>query len=93
LRNNLHSQPITVAIDGGGVMMYKGGIFNGSCSVKTNHAVLLVGYGQYGRQMFWKLKNSWATRWGEGGYFRMARTDSFGPGMCGIATQMAYASM
>lgn len=52
-----------------------------------NHAVLLVGWGQTSDgKLYWILKNSWGSRWGENGYFRMAR----GKNMCGIADCASY---
>ena len=43
----------------------------------TTHAIVLVGYGHVDIEgtpiESWKLKNSWGTSWGEGGYFNMQR--------------------
>ncbi|XP_071520204.1 dipeptidyl peptidase 1-like [Panulirus ornatus] len=61
---------------------YKGGIYHHTgLSDKfnplelTNHAVLLVGYGEDEEtgEMFWTVKNSWGNDWGENGYFRIVR--------------------
>jgi len=47
-----------------------------NCVYTLNHAVLVVGYGPN----YWLIKNSWGTRWGENGYFKIKR----GTGHCGV---------
>jgi C1A family cysteine protease/predicted secreted protein len=53
---------------------YTGGIFNtdekAACSGSTNHAIVLVGWDDAAG--VWILRNSWGSRWGEGGYMRIA---------------------
>ncbi|MDM8522993.1 DUF1566 domain-containing protein [Desulfococcaceae bacterium HSG8] len=53
---------------------YNGGIYdyNGG-NYEWGHAVFLVGYND--SQQYFKVKNSWGTWWGEGGYFRIAYND------------------
>merc|ERR1711976_426975 len=52
---------------------YSSGILSGvSTTCSLNHAVLATGYGDN----FWKIKNSWGTGWGEGGFIRFERTTS-----------------
>jgi len=52
------------------------------------HAMLLVGYGtSKNNHPYWIIKNSWATRWGEKGYFRLSRKQN---NHCGISADALY---
>lgn len=65
------------------VRNYRGGvIYDPRCSTRINHAITIVGY----TSDAWIIKNSWGPRWGENGFFRLAR----GSNMCGINTEIAY---
>ena len=78
--------PLAGAINGALTAFYSGGIYDPVideiCPNIINHAVLIVGYGvdKFTGTKFWRIKNSWGTDWGEGGYFRLLR----GRGTCGI---------
>jgi len=82
--------PVSVAIDASkqGFQMYKHGVYyDKSCnSIRLNHAVLVVGYGQETGGKYWIVKNSWGPNWGNRGYINMARDRH---NNCGIAS-MAF---
>jgi len=45
-----------------------------------DHDITIVGYGMENGVKYWKVKNSWGTGWGEGGFGKILR----GTGHCGI---------
>jgi len=66
-------RPVSIAVDANAWKGYNSGVWDGCKSNSLNHAVLLVGYGSDGGGNYWKVKNSWSTRWGERGYIRLER--------------------
>lgn len=90
LTNAVTQQVVSVAIDAYGIMSYTSGIFAGTCGTQLNHGVAAVGYGVENGTLFWRVRNSWGTNWGEQGYFRAVRSLATGPGICGIQMASSY---
>ncbi|KAL6729859.1 hypothetical protein Aduo_000874 [Ancylostoma duodenale] len=68
---------------------YRSGVFTPSredCEEHSlgSHALTIVGYGTEGGRPYWLVKNSWGSRWGQGGYFKLAR----GVNACGAANNV-----
>lgn len=86
------SQPVAVAIDGGGLefQLYSSGVFTGSCGNSLNHGVLIVGYGVEKGVKYWIVKNSWGIGWGNKGYIKLERGSSDKSGICGINMDASY---
>jgi C1A family cysteine protease len=77
--------PLSIAMNADVLMSYSSGVLNPSkddCDpTMLDHALLIVGYDDTASVPYWIVKNSWATSWGEKGYFRIAK----GKNACGIA--------
>lgn len=58
------------------------------CSEISNHAMLLIGYGTEKGQDYWLIKNSWGTKWGEDGYFKVARSQH--ENYCGLTIESIF---
>lgn len=72
----LDGNPLVVAVGASSWSSYGGGILTGTtCSL--NHQVYATGYDSSSI----KVKNSWGSSWGEGGFIRLARAD----GNCGTS--------
>lgn len=89
--------PLSVLLDATQLQFYKSGVWDGyppgmspklgcrdGAKASLDHAVLMVGYGveSSSNTDYWIVKNSWGTKWGESGYFRITR----GQERCGINT-------
>ncbi|CAK1590816.1 unnamed protein product [Parnassius mnemosyne] len=71
------------------IMHKKGVLYDDRCGKtrkQLNHAVLAVGWGERRGEPHFILKNSWSSKWGEGGYIRVqARANT-----CGVLTMPSY---
>jgi C1A family cysteine protease len=83
LASALSKGPVSIAVDARKWQFYTGGVFSG-CGFFTqlDHGVLLVG----SDSTAWKVKNSWATTWGESGFIRLAK----GSNMCGLTNAASF---
>lgn len=90
MRQLLLYGPVIISIDHlhESFMRYSSGIYyESNCKTsgdKSSHIVMLTGYGSEKGQDYWIIKNSFGQRWGEKGYFRLARNRN---NHCLIATE------
>uniref|UniRef100_A0A7S1F752 Uncharacterized protein n=1 Tax=Noctiluca scintillans TaxID=2966 RepID=A0A7S1F752_NOCSC len=95
LKTAVAKGPVSSAIqaDQPDMQFYVSGVITGAfCQVDLNHAVVVVGYGEDGLYEYWKIKNSWGTKWGEEGYARLCRNCNRNDwsGQCGLTLQASY---
>lgn len=87
MRDIYEIEPVSTSLNADHPDKNASGIYDVSdCSNKTNHAIVLIGWGTENGVDFWIAKNSWGNNCGESGYFRIIR----GKKMCEINTIYYY---
>ncbi|KAF0688073.1 hypothetical protein As57867_008023, partial [Aphanomyces stellatus] len=83
----LNNQPVSATVEAGNYVWknYQGGVVSQCPGGQSDHAVIAVGYDDQSI----KIKNSWGTGWGEGGYMRLRRGVG-GQGTCNVVGAVAY---
>jgi len=93
LASALAKQPVSIAIQANQLAFqsYSGGVLSGvRCGQRLDHGVLAVGYGTDNGIDYWKVKNSWGTSWGEGGYIRIEKSSA---DLCGVLDAASYPNL
>lgn len=92
LKNMVHEGAVSVAVEAQHWKFYSGGTFDYTlCTENIDHGVIVTGYDS--TENYWKIKNSWGTRWGEQGYMKLpinTPDKPFKDGTCGILNRPSY---
>ena len=96
LKEAVANGPVSIAIEADTLtfQLYTSGIISSTrCGTNLDHGVLIVGYGvEADGNMYWLVKNSWGSGWGDNGYVKIGRSESTNDnGICGIAMQPSMA--
>ncbi|OQS01784.1 cathepsin L, partial [Thraustotheca clavata] len=91
LQSSLDKQAVQVIVEAGNNVWrnYKSGVVKSCPGAQSDHAVLAVGYGNLNGVDHFKIKNSWGSSWGSGGYIYLQRGVG-GNGMCNVAEHPSY---
>merc|ERR1711904_711128 len=92
LKSALNSQPVSISVQANSFQHYSSGVLKDPCSQrKHDHAITAVGYGTANGVDYFKVRNSWGSRWGEQGYIRMAATGGTYGTSCMFSSKPSYA--
>jgi C1A family cysteine protease len=80
--------PLSICIDANNWNSYTGGILS-VCGTSVDHCVQAVGVDASTTGGYWKVRNSWATGWGELGHIRLA----YGANTCAITNDPTYVTV
>ncbi|KNC45942.1 cruzipain [Thecamonas trahens ATCC 50062] len=80
--NLMSTGPVSICVDASSWQTYTSGILS-HCGKQLDHCVQITGWGTSGSEMYWWVRNSWATSWGMSGYIQL----KFGQNTCGLADE------
>lgn len=82
LKNALNEGPASLCLAASSWQSYRGGILS-RCDNQVDHCVQGTGYSG---SSYWRIRNSWGTRWGESGFIRLAQ----GSDLCKVSDDTTY---
>lgn len=94
LMSALNSQPVSISVKANSFQHYSSGVLQDPCNKRShNHAITAVGYGTDSGTAYFKVRNSWGSKWGEQGYIRMAQTGGDYGTSCMFSSKPSYAAV
>lgn len=92
LKQMIHNNVVSVAVEAKNWKFYAGGLYDETqCGEDIDHGVAVVGYDSTNN--YWLIKNSWGERWGEAGFMKLPITTTkkeFKDGVCGILNRPSF---
>jgi len=78
---------VSVEADKESFQFYSSGVYDDSdCGNNLDHVMSAVGWGSVNGEGYWKLRNSWGSSWGMGGYMLIERNKD----LCGVADNAMF---
>lgn len=85
LKVGVNSGPVSVCVAATAFQTYNSGVLK-LCPGGIDHCVQVVGYDDTFATPYWRVRNSWASDWGEKGYIRLEQ----GKNICKIRNEATY---
>jgi len=82
LKTAMNQGPASLCLAASSWQSYSGGILS-RCDNQVDHCVQGTGYSG---SSYWRIRNSWGTRWGESGFIRLAQ----GSDLCKVSDDTTY---